>query len=111
MILSRLAIRRPVFITMVMIALIVFGWVSYQRLGVDLFPRVEFPIITILTRLPGSDPETIESTVTDVVEEAVNTISGIKHLRSTSADSVSQVVVEFELYKDINVAFHAITAK
>jgi HAE1 family hydrophobic/amphiphilic exporter-1 len=111
MVLSRLAIRRPVFITMVMTALIVFGWVSYRRLGVDLFPRVEFPIVTILTRLPGSDPETIETTVTDLVEEAVNTISGIKHLRSTSADSVSQVVVEFELTKDIDVAFQEITAK
>ena len=73
---------------MVMTALIVFGWVSYQRLGVDLFPRVEFPIITILTQLPGADPETVETTVTDQVEEAVNTISGIKHLRSTSADTV-----------------------
>ena len=111
MILSRLAIRRPVFITMVMAALVVFGWVSYRRLGVDLFPRVEFPIVTILTELRGADPETIETTVTDLVEEAVNTVSGIKHLRSTSADSVSQVVVEFELYKDINVAFQEITAK
>src|SRR5687768_8166357 len=96
---------------MVMAALIVFGWVSYRRLGVDLFPRVEFPIITIVTALPGADPETMETNVTDPIEEAVNTISGIKHLRSTSADSVSQVVVEFELDKDIDVAFQEITAK
>ncbi len=87
MILSRIAIRRPVFTTMIIGAMIVFGWVSLQRLGVDLFPRVEFPIVTIVTKLPGADPETIESTVTDPIEEAVNTISGIKHLRSTSADS------------------------
>lgn len=111
MILSKIAIRRPVFTTMIVGALIVFGWVSYKRLGVDLFPKVEFPIVTVVSTLPGADPETVETTVTDIIEEAVNTISGIKHLRSTSADSVSQVVIEFELGKDIDVAFQEITAK
>lgn len=111
MILSQIAIRRPVFTSMVMAALIVFGWVSYQRLGVDLFPRVEFPIVTVLAELPGADPVTVETTVTDPIEEAVNTIAGIKHLRSTSAESMSQVVIEFDLDKDIDVAFQEISAK
>ncbi len=111
MLISKIAIQRPVFTSMVMAALIVFGFISYQRLGVDLFPRVEFPIVTILTELPGADPQTIETTVTDPVEEAVNTISGIKHLRSTSAENMSQVAVEFTLDKDIDVAFQEITAR
>ncbi len=111
MILSDTAIRRPVFTTMGMAAILVFGLVSFRELGIDLFPRVEFPVITILSVLPGADPETMESTVTDPIEEAVSNISGIKHLRSTSADSVSQVVVEFELEKDVDVAYQEVLAK
>ena len=111
MILSDIAVRRPVFTTMVMSALIVFGWVSLTRLGIDLFPRVDFPVVTIITYLPGADPETVESRLTDPIEESVNTISGIKHLRSRSADSYSMVTVEFELEKDIDVAFQEIQAR
>jgi HAE1 family hydrophobic/amphiphilic exporter-1 len=94
-----------------MAAMIVFGWVSLTRLGVDLFPRVDFPVVTIITYLPGADPETVESRVTDPIEEAVNTISAIKHLRSTSADSYSMVTIEFELEKNIDVAFQEVQAR
>ena len=111
MILSDTAIRRPVFTTMVIAAMIVFGLVSFQRIGIDLFPRVEFPSITILSVLPGADPETIETTVTDLIEEAVSTISSIKRLTSVSTDGVSQVVVEFELEKDVDVAYQEVQAK
>ncbi|MGD0089526.1 MAG: efflux RND transporter permease subunit [Planctomycetota bacterium] len=111
MLISNIAIRRPVFTAMVMSSLVVFGWVFYRDLGVDLFPRVEFPIITILTRLPGADPETMELMVSDPIEEAVNTIDGIKHLRSTSTDSFSQVAIEFELEKKVDVAFQEVQAK
>jgi len=111
MILSDTAIRRPVFTTMVIAAILVFGAVSFVGLGVDLFPRVEFPIITIVSVLPGADPETIESTVTDPLEEAVSTIAGIKRLRSTSADSVSQVIIEFELEKSVDIAYQEVTAR
>jgi HAE1 family hydrophobic/amphiphilic exporter-1 len=111
MLISNVAIRRPVFTAMVMMALITFGWVFYRDLGVDLFPRVEFPIVTIVTRLPGADPETMELLVSDPIEEAVNTIEGIKNLRSTSVESVSQVVIEFQLEKDIDVAFQEVQAK
>lgn len=111
MILSRVAIHRPVFTAMVMAALVVFGFVSYSRLGIDLFPRVEFPIVTVLTELRGADPLRVETTVTDPIEESVNTIAGIKHLRSTSAEGMSQVVIEFELEKDIDIAFQEISAK
>jgi HAE1 family hydrophobic/amphiphilic exporter-1 len=111
MILSEIAVRRPVFTTMVMSALIVFGWVSFTRLGVDLFPKVDFPVISIVTRLPGADPETVESRLSDPIEEAVNTLSGIKHLRSTSADSYSLVTIEFQLEKNIDTAFQEVQAR
>ncbi len=111
MILSDTAIRRPVLTTMVISAIIVFGAVSFRRIGIDLFPRVEFPVITIVTELRGADPATIETTVTDPIEEAVSTISMIKHLRSTSAEGFSQVVIEFELEKDVDVAYQEVQAK
>jgi HAE1 family hydrophobic/amphiphilic exporter-1 len=111
MILSDTAIRRPVLTTMGMAAIVVFGLVSFRGLGIDLFPRVEFPVITILSVLPGADPETVETTVTDPIEEAVSNISGIKNLRSTSTDSVSQVVVEFVLEKNVDVAYQEVQAK
>ncbi len=111
MTLSDIAIRRPIFTSMVLSAIIVFGVISYRRVGIDLFPRVEFPVITVVSVLPGADPETVELTVTDLIEEAISTISSIKHLRSTSTDSVSQVVVEFELDKDIDVAYQEVVAK
>ncbi len=111
MTLSDIAIRRPIFASMVLSAIIVFGVISYRRIGIDLFPRVEFPVITVISVLPGADPETVELTVTDLIEEAISTISSIKHLRSTSSDSVSQVVVEFELDKDIDVAYQEVVAK
>jgi len=109
--LSDTAIKRPVLTTVIIASIIVFGVVSFGSIGIDLFPRIEFPVVTILSVLPAADPETVETTVTDVIEEAVATVSGIKHLRSTSADSISQVVVEFELDKPVDVAYQEILAK
>ena len=91
------SIRRPVFAVMMITALIVFGLLAYPRIGVDLFPDVEFPVVTVTATYPGADPETMESKVADKIEEAINSLSGIKALRSTNLESVSQVVVEFEL--------------
>ena len=101
---SNTSIRQPVFTTMVISAIVVFGLVSYRALGVDLFPKIDFPIITVTTILPGADPETVEIDVTERMEEALNTISGIKSLRSQSAESVSIVIVEFELERDVDAA-------
>lgn len=97
------SVRRPVFATMVIAAFIVFGFISLGLVGVDLMPEVDFPIVTITTILPGADPETVELEVTDKIEEAVNTIDGVKELRSTSTENVSLVVIEFELEKDVDV--------
>ncbi len=100
---AHVSISRPVFASMVILALIVFGITSYRFMGVDLFPDVDFPIVTISVRYEGADPETVETEVTDVIEEAVNTISGIKTLRSQSSEGFSQVFIEFELEEDADV--------
>jgi len=111
MLISNIAIRRPVFTAMVIGALIVFGAVSLMGLGIDLFPKVDFPIVSIITTLRGADPETVESRVTDIIEEAVNTLSGIKTLRSTSAEGYSLVLVEFQLEKNIDVAYQEVQSR
>ena len=101
---SNTSIRQPVLTTMVISALVVFGAIAYNGLGIDLFPKIDFPIITISAVLPGADPETMESDVTERIEEAVNTINGVKSLSSQSSDSVSIVIVEFELDQDVDTA-------
>lgn len=111
MILSDTAIKRPVFATMVIVTIVVFGVISFREIGIDLFPRVEFPVVSVVSVLPGADPETMETTVTDPIEEAVSNISSIKTLRSVSSDGVSQVIVEFELDKDADVAYQEVLAK
>jgi HAE1 family hydrophobic/amphiphilic exporter-1 len=95
--LADLSIKRPVFAVMLIAALLVFGLLSYPRIGVDLFPNVEFPVVTVSVVYPGGDPETMESKVADPIEEAINTLSGIKRLGSTNLEGVSQIVVEFDL--------------
>ncbi len=102
--LPEIAIRRPVFTAMLMLALVVFGVLGYRSLPVNLLPSLDIPIVTVTTVLPGASPEVMESNVTDVIESAVNTIEGIKHLTSFSGQGISQVTIEFELERDIDVA-------
>lgn len=111
MFLSDLSVKRPIFICMIMFALTIFGVIAFKELGVDLFPKIDFPVISIVSTLPGADPETMEKTVSEVIEEAVSTINSIKHLRSISAEGISQVVVEFDLEKNVDVAYQEIQAK
>lgn len=96
---------------MIMFAMAIFGLIAYKELGVDLFPKIDFPVITIVSSLPGADPETMEKTVTEIIEESVSTINSIKQLRSTSAEGISQVVVEFDLDKNVDLAYQEIQAK
>ena len=102
--LAEICVRRPVFATMLIMTLMVLGVFSYNRLTVERFPRVEFPTITVTTRLPGAAPQEVETEITDKIEEAVNTISGIDELRSTSSEGVSLVFVTFELERDLDDA-------
>lgn len=101
--LADFCIRRPVFAVMLIAGLVGLGWVSLGRIGIDLFPRVEYPFIVVATVLEGATPETVETEVTDKLEEKLNTISGIKTLRSTSSEGLSQVFLEFEIQEDINI--------
>jgi HAE1 family hydrophobic/amphiphilic exporter-1 len=91
------SIRRPVFAVMLIGGLVVLGAVSIPRLGLDLFPRVEFPFVTVRTVLEGAAPETVEREISQVLEEAINEIEGIRSMRSASSDSLSLLFVEFEL--------------
>ena len=105
------SIRRPVFATMVILGLVILGVVSYPRIGVDLFPKVEFPIVNISTTLKGASPEVVDIDLTDKVEEAVNTINGVKTITSTSTEGRSTVIVEFNLERDIDLAVQDVREK
>ena len=102
--LAALCVRRPVFASVLVLSLVVVGGFAYAQLGVDQMPNVDIPTVSITTRLPGAAPEQVESEITDKIEEAVNTISGIDQLSSNSAEGISQVVVTFLLDKDGDIA-------
>jgi len=102
--LAELCVRRPVFASVLILSLTVVGAFAFGQLGVDRLPQVDFPTVSVTTRLPGAAPEQVESEVTDKIEEAVNTISGIDQLSSNSAEGISQVIVTFRLEKSADVA-------
>ena len=108
---SNTSISRPIFASMVILALVVFGVVSYQNIGVDFFPDVDFPVVTVTVVYEGADPETVETDVVDPIEEAVNTISGVKKLESMSVEGLGRVVITFELEEDIDVASQEVRDK
>ncbi|HEY3572074.1 MAG TPA: efflux RND transporter permease subunit [Thermoanaerobaculia bacterium] len=102
--LADICIRRPVFAAMIILALVVVGAASYGRLGVDRFPSVDLPTVSIRTTLPGSSTEETESEISQVIEEAVNTVDGIDELRSISSGNTSFVIATFNLNRDIESA-------
>jgi HAE1 family hydrophobic/amphiphilic exporter-1 len=95
--LAAVFIRRPVFAVMLIAAMMVFGAISYPKVGIDSFPEVEFPVVTTTIVYPGADPETMATKIAEPVEEAINTMGGINTLRSINLEGVTQVIVEFEL--------------
>jgi HAE1 family hydrophobic/amphiphilic exporter-1 len=109
--LANTSIKRPVFATMFILALVVLGVVSYPEIGVDLFPKVDFPIINITTTLKGASPEIMDIDVTDKIEESVNTINGVKTITSMSVEGASVVTVEFVLERDIDLAVQDVREK
>ncbi|MFC3676414.1 efflux RND transporter permease subunit [Ferrovibrio xuzhouensis] len=98
--LTRISVNNPVFATMMMAALLVVGLFAYFKLSIEQFPSVEFPIVVVSTEYPGATPESVESEVTRPIEEAVNTISGVRTLTSRSLEGNSIVIIEFELSID-----------
>ena len=97
---TKVSLRNPVFATMVMLAFVVLGVFSYQRLKVDQFPNIDFPVVVITADYPGASPEIVESEVTKKLEEGVNAIAGINALTSRSYEGTSVVIIEFQLYVD-----------
>ena len=102
--LASISVKRPVLATVIILALTVVGAFAFTRLGLDQFPKVDFPTIVVTTAMPGAAPEEVETEISDKIEEAVNTVSGIDELRSTSSEGVSTVVVSFLLEKDADIA-------
>jgi HAE1 family hydrophobic/amphiphilic exporter-1 len=109
--LAALCVKRPVFASVLILSLTVVGAFAFTLLGVDRFPKVDFPTVVVTTVQPGAAPEQIETEVSDKIEEAVNTISGIDELRSISSEGVSQVMISFLLDKDPDVAAQEVRDK
>ena len=110
MFLSDTSIDRPVLTTVVTAAIVLGGWLGFRNLPVRELPDVEYPIVNVNTVLPGASPEVIETEVTEVLEEEINTIEGIKTLTSVSAEQVSIVTAEFQLSRDVDFALQDVRA-
>lgn len=111
MTLPELAIRRHVLAYMISAVLVLFGLIGFQRIGVDRFPEIEFPLISVTTVLPGASPEIVDASITNIIEGAVNSVPGIDFIQSSSSPGVSNVIITFSLDKDIDVAFNETQAK
>jgi len=111
MFLSDISIKRPVFGTMMTVTVLLFGFVGLSRLGIDLFPEVDIPIVTVTTTWQGAAPETMDADVTDPIEEELVSIEGVKHITSYSSEGVSQVITEFVLEKDVDIAAQEVRDK
>ena len=111
MTLPEISIHRHVLAWMLSAVLVLFGVISYERIGVDRYPAIEFPMISVTTTLPGANPEIIDASITNLIETAVNSVPGIEHVQSDSAPGASVVRITFKLTKDIDVAFNEVQAK
>src|SRR5262249_56619139 len=104
MTLSDLSIKNPVFAVMLSVAMVVFGYLGYRDMGISQFPELDFPVINVTTYREASDPETVDSDVTDIIEDAVSGVEGIDYIQSQSLEGVSVVTVFFHLSRKIDVA-------
>ncbi|HEY0721476.1 MAG TPA: efflux RND transporter permease subunit [Gammaproteobacteria bacterium] len=111
MTLPELSIRRHVLAYMFSAVIVLFGLIAYSRIGVDRFPNVEFPMLTVTTAMPGASPEVIDQSITNVLEASLNGVPGINHISSTSSPGAAVIIIMFEVEKDIDVAFNEVQAK
>jgi hydrophobe/amphiphile efflux-1 (HAE1) family protein len=109
--LSDLSIERPVLTWMMILALIVFGVLGYNRLGMDQFPSMDLPVLSVIATLEGADPEGMEEDVTDVLEEQLGTIAGVRSITSTTFPGATQIAVEFQLGTDLDIAAQKVRDK
>src|SRR3954447_23762231 len=96
-----LAIKQPVFMTMILVAGIVLGLLAYTQMPVNLFPDVEFPVLVVTTVYPGASPEEIEDQVTSKLEDELSTANGLDSLKSTSSEGFSQIIMQFNLNQSV----------
>lgn len=108
---AEVSVNRHVLALMASVVLVLFGAVAYERIGVDRFPKIEFPVISVTTVLPGANPDVVDSSITNIIETVVNSVPGIDFVQSRSSPGVSTVVVRFLLSKDIDIAFTEVQAK
>src|SRR3954464_12473481 len=101
---SDLSIRRPVLASMISLALVLFGAIGYTRLSVREFPDVDAPIVSVTTALPGANPQVVESAVTDILEEELSTVEGLRTLTSSSQEGFSNITLEFNLDRNVDAA-------
>ncbi len=111
MTLPELSIKRHVLAFMLSAVLVLFGYISYQRIGMDRFPYIEFPVVSISTTLKGANPDIVDSSITNIIETSVNSVPGIEHIQSTSSPGVSVINMTFNLDKKVDVAFNEVQAK
>lgn len=111
MFLSDISIKRPVTATMLVMSLVIFGLISFSRLGVSLYPDIDEPVVTVTTVWQNARPEEVDNEITDVLEDAISGVSGVKHIVSQSMEGRSRISIEFELHKDIDVAAQEVRDK
>lgn len=111
MTLSDVSIKNPVFGWMLMIGVLVFGWIGFQRLGVSQLPDVDFPVVSVSVTWEGAAPEVIETDVTDIIEDAVMSVEGLKEVTSVSTQGSAQISLEFNLSRNIDVAMQEVQSK
>ncbi|WIM05287.1 MAG: efflux RND transporter permease subunit [Candidatus Nitricoxidivorans perseverans] len=109
--LPELSIRRHVMAWMLSAGLVLFGVISFQRIGMDRFPHIEFPVVSVTTTQKGANPDIVDASVTNVIESAVNSVPGIEHIQSTSSPGVSVINITFSLEKKVDIAFNEVQAK
>ena len=109
--LPELSIKRHVLAFMLSGVLVLFGIISYARIGMDRYPYIEFPVISITTTQKGANPDIVDASVTNIIETSVNSVPGIEHIQSTSSPGVSSINITFVLTKDIDIAFNEVQAK
>lgn len=111
MTLPELSIKRHVLAWMLSGVIVLFGIISYQRIGIDRIPAIDFPIIVVNTTLRGANPDVVDTSITSIIESAINTTPGIEHIQSTSSPGVSTITITFSLDKNIDVAYNEVQAK
>jgi HAE1 family hydrophobic/amphiphilic exporter-1 len=111
MFLPDISIKRPVTATMLVLALVIFGLIGFSRLGVSLYPQIDDPVVTVTTAWQNARPEEVDNEITDILEDAVSGVSGVKHIVSESSEGRSRITITFELGKDIDVAAQEVRDK